>query len=344
MAPKFRGDSEDWMDSAEAGARQRRRVKPKKIQLGRSLQLKPEDANAVVTEVFPNQCRVKLDQDGSSLLCPYRRAGIVGKAEVRERSPVAVGDRVLVTQTDSKTGIVEGVSIRRNSLSRPAPGRDGVVHQHVLAANIDLLVIVASVKTPDFTTGIIDRFLVAAESEGIPALIALTKVDLLSLPLSESEGLWNVYLQLGYPVFEISSVRRTGFVELRKQVSGKKVVFCGQSGVGKTSLLRVLCGNETIGRVGSVNAQTGKGRHTTTSAVLLEGTERHSQWIDTPGVREFGLTKIDAEGLAQYFPEFRSLPCTGQGCDHTGQTDCDATELARYSSYRKILSSLKDLF
>jgi ribosome biogenesis GTPase len=337
MAPKFRGNSDDWLDDeAKKSSRQRSQNKQKKPQ-AKAVGLPPEEANATVAEVFPNQCRVWLDEGEARLLCAYRRAGVVGKSteDIRERTPVTVGDRVKVSQTGGVTGVIEGICSRLNSLSRPAPGKVETKLYHVLAANIQTVVIVASTDLPAFSPGLIDRFLIAAQMENITPIICITKIDLRD---TSSSPAWKVYQDLGYSVFEISSKKGIRIEEFSQEIEGKTVVFCGHSGVGKTSLLRALLKSD-IGKVGEVNEVTGKGRHTTTGAVLLGG-PKNSRWIDTPGVKEFGLPHVDPDQLAQYFPEFHGLACGQSLCSHLNEEGCLAKSFARYSSYRRILESL----
>jgi ribosome biogenesis GTPase len=109
--------------------------------------------------------------------------------------------------------------------------------------------------------------------------------------------------------------------------------------VGKTSLLRVLLGT-AVGKVADVSGATGKGKHTTTAAILLQGPEG-SDWIDTPGVREFGLAEIQPEQLKDQFPEFNNLKCQAPSCLHESEEGCAARELPRYSSYRRMIDSLR---
>ncbi len=296
-----------------------------------------------MAEVFQKQCRVSLDHPDPKLpnefLCSYRRAGVVGQSEVdaRERTPVAVGDRVLTSRTSPDSGVVEGVCERRNRLMRPAPGREGRNMQHVLACNLDLVVIVASLREPEFSPGLVDRFLVAAQAAGIPALICVTKMDLAG---HASDAPWRIYRELGFDVRTTSVRSGEGIDELRSELLNKIVVFCGRSGAGKTSLLRSLLKNET-GKIADVSLATGKGKHTTTSAVLLEGPER-ARWIDTPGVREFGLAEVEPESLAGFFPEIRSLHCPTVGCLHEQEPGCLASGLPRLPSYQRILASLRE--
>lgn len=340
MSPKFKDNPNNWLDDeadrkGQGGKRSKHRAAK-----AASEPLPPSKANAVVAEVFPNQCRVNLlHSQETRLLCSYRRAIVFGGKGAqsdsgRDRTPVAVGDLVFVKETGGATGVVEGVCERTNTLSRPAPGRDSGKFYHVLAANLDILVIVASVYEPEFSPGLIDRFLVAAEAENIPVVLGVTKFD---LHKGDSRP-WALYQELGYPVFELSAQKGLGLNALVAHLMDRKVAFCGQSGVGKTSLLGALFGRN-IGKVGEVNQATGKGRHTTSSAILLGG-PGNSMWIDTPGVREFGLSRITAQSLGQFFKEFRNLSCTESNCLHLDEVECAARNLPRYPSYRRILLSL----
>jgi ribosome biogenesis GTPase / thiamine phosphate phosphatase len=330
MAPKYRGDSEDWLDEEGGHSKQAKVPANKKAFVGKS--------NAVVMEVYPNQCRVRLDEKNTELLCRYRRATLFGHSdkETRERTPVAVGDRVAVS---SVLGMIEGVETRKNAIYRLAPGREGKSLCHVLAANIDQIVIVASANSPPFSSGLVDRFLIGAQVENVPAIICINKVDLIASSPAESEAQpWAIYHQLGYKVFEISVKQRMGLDALRPFLEQKTVVFCGHSGVGKTSLLRLLTGSE-IGKVAETNVLTGKGRHTTTGAVLIQAHD-HTQWIDTPGVREFGLMHIEPQELKGYFPEFITAQCPLSECLHFEEPSCQARSFPRYPSYLRIFKSL----
>jgi len=346
MTPKFRGGSDDWLDD-ESSRRGGKGTGVRKKQKADALD--PLQANATVAEVYPRQCRVRLDKSGEEILCGYRRAAVLGHAAghaeegERDRSPVAVGDRVQVERSSPDAGTINGVCERRNLLARPAPGRDRSEKKvrQVIAANTDVLVIVASVAEPEFSPGLVDRFIIAAESAGIHPVICVSKLDL----VPGQEQPWKIYSELGYEVFLCCAKRNEGIAELRLRLNGLGAVFCGHSGVGKTSLLRALLGIE-IGRVAEISEATGKGRHTTTSAVLLN-TMRSSEsllpqtaWIDSPGIREFGLLHVLPESLAGFFPEFATLVCPTDGCLHTEEPGCLARAFPRYSSYFRIMQSL----
>ncbi|MGE0615979.1 MAG: ribosome small subunit-dependent GTPase A [Bacteriovoracia bacterium] len=344
---------DEWLDdqSTEGGTRhssrsltsKKARAKKNALQ-ARSALLDPTEGNASVTEVFPKLCRVLVDGTGTELLCPYRRASVYQSSdEHRERSPVVVGDRVKVTVMGSRDGVVEGLCTRGNVLMRPAPGRGGHESKmiHAIVANIELLVIVSSVEKPAFNLGIVDRYLIAAQVAGIPAALIVNKIDLnAGGDFLTHAPPWSVYRSLGISVFEVSAKQNVGLDALAAHLHGRRVAFCGHSGVGKTSLLRVLLGRN-VGQVAKVSEGNKKGTHTTKGAVLFQG-PGGAHWVDTPGVREFGLVGISHEHAAQYFPEFRDLPCTRAGCDHITRADCQATGLARYESFKRIFLSLRD--
>jgi ribosome biogenesis GTPase len=203
--------------------------------------------------------------------------------------------------------------------------------RHTLVANIDLLVIVAACHEPEFTPGLIDRFLVAALAAGIEPLICVTKLDL----FEGGAKPWALYSEIGFPVVETCAKTGIGLSDVRQAIEGKLATFCGHSGVGKTSLLNALLGFH-VGRTGEVSASTGKGQHTTTGAYLIP----ESRLIDTPGIREFGLLGIEAEALRKYFPEFQGATCADSDCWHRDEEGCTVKELPRYGSYRRMLESL----
>ncbi len=290
----------------------------------------------VVSEVYPKMCNVLFDDETANgvdkpsvkkRLCTYRRAQVFDReAEWRERSPVAPGDRVMVTILGSKDGVIEEILPRKNCIQRRAPGREGKV-LHTLAANLDFMVIVASLREPDFSPGLIDRFLIAAiEAEIAPALV-INKMDLAK---DQSEKPWQVYEDFGVRCYPISTQNSSGIEVVQNLIRGKTSVFCGHSGVGKTSLLQNLFG-EAFGKIGKVNTSTGKGKHTTTVSTLIEGPDQ-SRFIDTPGIKEFGLYKIDPKILIQYFPELYQA----------SQKGLPIEDLPRYESYLRIKTALQE--
>ena len=188
-----------------------------------------------------------------------------------------------------------------------------------------------------FSAGIVDRFLVATSAQNIPSILCVNKTDLLE---PGSEKPWFHYAAAGVVLLEASARSGDGASELAEHLRGKTAAFCGHSGVGKTSLLRLLLKDNGFGRVGEVNAASGKGRHTTTGAVLLSGTDG-STWIDTPGIMNFDLIDVSRSDLLSHFPELsKAAALCWAGCCHDAEKDCALRPLARFASYRQILSSL----
>lgn len=280
-----------------------------------------------VSEIYPKMCNVILDgEPAQKLLCTYRRAKVIERdPEWRERAPVSPGDKVEVTVLGSRDGVIEEIFPRKNCIQRRAPGKEGKL-LHTLAANVDYLVIVVSLHEPEFSPGLIDRFLIAAiEAEIAPALV-INKMDL-EKPGEDRE--WELYQKLGVRCYPVSTIQNTGIEELRKLVLGKTSVFCGHSGTGKTSLLKVLFGAD-VGRIGSVSTGSGKGKHTTTVSTMIEGLEG-SRFIDTPGIKEFGLHKIDPKELIHYFHELHEAQKKGEPIEG----------FLRYESFCRIKSALE---
>ena len=328
MPPRPRDIDEDWVEGIKVPAR---RKYAKRLRAGRAQELAVQDGNATVVELFPNQSAVRLDGGAQRRLAGYRLAGLAIGGACRERSPVCVGDRVRV-----EAGVIVGRCARRNQLVRSAPdSRDPLLH--VVAANVDCLVVVAAAREPDFAAGIADRFLVAAHSQGIGAVLCVNKTDLLA---PGAEKPWLHYPEAGVALLETCARSGEGVERLAAFLRGKTAAFCGHSGVGKTSLLRRLIGDESFGRVGELSGATGMGRHTTTGAVLLAAADG-SAWIDTPGIMNFTLVGVDPAGLLQHFPELaRAAVFCPADCRHDEEPGCALPALPRWRSYRQILPTL----
>lgn len=326
--PRLDDADEDWVDGLKASTRRKYAKRPMK---GPARELSAAEGNATVAEIFPNQAAVLPDGGRSPSLCSYQMRTLAFGGASRERSPVCVGDRVRVV-----AGVIVGRCARRNRLMRSAPNsRDPLLH--AVAANLDRLVVVAAALEPEFTPGIVDRFLVAASSQEIPPILAVNKSDLRAPGAAKA---WARYARAGVMTIETSARTGSGIGALKELIRGKTAAFCGHSGVGKTSLLRRLLGDSNLGRIGNLSAATGMGRHTTTGAVLLPGPE-DSAWIDTPGIMNFTLVGIDPPDLIRHFPELQaaSLGCPPD-CRHALEPGCALRGMARHGSYRAILGSL----
>ncbi|HVA36608.1 MAG TPA: ribosome small subunit-dependent GTPase A [Candidatus Dormibacteraeota bacterium] len=283
----------------------------------------------VVVSRGRNRAWVAAESDGRLLLCDYPSL-----AEL----PV-VGDSVLVRPSPGAEG--EGIIVEIRPRQRAIARITGSGERKIMAANVDVLVIVAALARPDLRYGFVDRCLAFAEHQGIAPLVALTKADL-AAPEVIDAALALYRERLGYDVVVLSVVDHRGIPELAEHVAGHRALMLGQSGVGKSSLFRAL-GADRGARVGEVNERTGRGRQTTTSARLAY--LGHGFLIDTPGVREFSLADLDPGELAACFRDLAPYlgRCRFPDCRHLVEPDCavraavaagDVAPL-RYASYRK---------
>jgi ribosome biogenesis GTPase len=292
--------------------------------------------DALVTRVDFGSCELLLD-DGETLDAIVR-----GKVMGRTKSlgnAVVVGDRVETTREGERT-MIAAVAPRRNAFSRRAAG--GRAIEQVVAANLDQVVLVASLLEPEFKAGLADRVFAQAEHAGIPARLVINKVDL-GAP-EDAEAIVAAYERAGYAGHVVSARTGEGIDALRHACVGRRSLFVGHSGVGKSRLLNSLVPGLAM-RMGHVNAKTGRGRHTTTAALLLRP-EPGLELVDTPGVRVFSLWGVDARDLEQAYPEFRRFlgRCRFADCRHDREPGCaihaavDAGHIAslRYRSFLKL--------
>ena len=273
----------------------------------------------------------------------------------RQTNPVAVGDRVLFELEDDGTGVIHEVRDRSNYIVRRATKLSK--QTHVIAANIDLLCIVATLDLPRTSTGFIDRLLVTAEAYHIPAAIIFNKCDLLvddELRTLQQE-LSNLYRAIGYPVLEISALKGTGIDEVKELIAGRTVLFSGHSGVGKSALLNALSPGLGL-RVGQLSDWSLKGKHTTTFAEIHPvplstlNSQLSTRLIDTPGIKEFGMVDFTAQELSHFFPEMRERlhDCHFANCTHRHEPGCAIKKAVddglisaeRYQNYLNILETI----
>ncbi len=286
------------------------------------------------------------------------------------RNAVVTGDRVLIRPLDAdgvrddpdgpekKMAVVERVEPRHGVLSREHKNRE-----HVLVANVDQIVIVASAADPPLKPALIDRMLVSAEKGGVRAAIVINKCDLPEVDRDRLDEVAALYESLGYPTALVSAHTGAGLDRVRTLLAGAQSVVAGQSGVGKSSLLNVVEPGWSL-RVGEVSGWTGKGRHTTRRAILLrltaainrDGADQDAGddpappgWVaDTPGVRQFALWDVADWEVEAYFREFQPhIPhCKYPDCTHTHEDGCavkaavldGAISRVRYDSYVRIIS------
>ncbi|MGA9747771.1 MAG: ribosome small subunit-dependent GTPase A [Nocardioides sp.] len=275
------------------------------------------------------------------------RQVIAMKSRPLGRKGVVVGDRVRlvgdVTGTEGSLARIVEVDERRTVLRRTADDDDPV--ERVIVANADQLVVVAALADPEPRSRLIDRALVAAYDAGLEPLLCMTKAD-----LADPETLLSIYRPLGVPY--VVTQRGDDLAEVRGRLQGRVSVLVGHSGVGKSTLVNALVPG-TDRAIGHVNAVTGRGRHTSTSALMLalpdDGTQRGGWIVDTPGIRSFGLAHVEPGQLIGAFPDLEELTddCP-RGCSHgENEPECaldDAiaegrTEVERVGSFRRLLAS-----
>lgn len=284
-----------------------------------------------------------LGEDGKRYLC--RLQGKLRLEEIKESNPVAVGDLVELVIEGQDASIME-IKPRDNHILRQSVKKTG--HNHVLAANIDQALVIATLRQPRTSLGFIDRFLVTAEAFRIPQAIVFNKKDLLTdEELSEVDQLQNLYGSVGVATELISAKSDESLEPVRELLKNKTTLVAGHSGVGKSTLLNKLFPHLKQA-VSNVSEFTEKGTHTTTFAEMFMVDPR-TFVIDTPGVKEWGLSEMDPQEISDYFPEMRDLrlECKfGSRCLHLSEPKCailDAVEAGRinprrYESYLSMVT------
>lgn len=256
------------------------------------------------------------------------------------------GDRVAWQPAQDQRGVVVAVAPRTSVLSRP----DFTGQMKAIAANIDQIIVVTAAHPPP-NEGLIDRYLVAAEAIGVTPVILVNKIDLLSAGgRAQLRQRLADYEAIGYRVLYGSTKHEHGLDALQTQLAGKISVLVGQSGVGKSSLVKHMLPDTDV-RIGEVSRTTGKGRHTTSTARLYH-LPAGGSLIDSPGVREFGLWNITRDQASRGFVELHEYlgRCKFSDCSHSHEPGCalraavDTGKISarRFESYHRIVDSLPD--
>ena len=280
-----------------------------------------------------------------------RMKGVFKIDEITSTNPVSVGDNVEIEKENESetehTALITKIHDRLNYINRQSPRAK---HQHhIIAANIDLSMLLATLKEPRTSQGFIDRFLVASEMYHVPSIIVFNKADLYKRKEDEKFGqLKEMYEQIGYKVFLISIKDNLGIDDLKLGIKDKITLISGHSGVGKSSLLNLFFPELRL-KTQDISGWSGKGLHTTTFAEMFD-LPLGGSVIDTPGMREFGLVDVSRQELSHYFPEMRERlgNCQFNNCLHTNEPGCAIKEAVsngqihedRYVSYVNILESI----
>lgn len=252
-----------------------------------------------------------------------------GKFKHRDDGRVVAGDVVeLELQSDGRA-MISGVRRRRSVLARRAAGERSPRAQPI-AANVDQVVVVASAQSPEPSPRLLDRFLVIAAANRIPAVIVLNKIDLDRTAL---DRLLERYTPAGYQVLATSVRLPEGLAAFRDLLRGRESVLAGQSGVGKSSLLNALDPGLNL-RIGEISAKWDTGKHTTRAALVVP-VAGGGYVVDTPGLREVGTWGIDPELLAVCFPEFRLFldQCRFDNCRHLTEPGCGVRDAAERGAF-----------
>ncbi|MGL4335518.1 MAG: ribosome small subunit-dependent GTPase A [Turicibacter sp.] len=287
--------------------------------------------NGIILKALSGFYYVENKKDGALIQC--RSRGLFRKQKI---NPL-VGDRVAFQLEDDGDGYVMEVFERKNELVRPP------------IANVDLALVVFSVKEPDFNLRLLDRFLAVIEMNNIEPVIVLTKLDLISEEEREKiQPDIDYYAAIGYKIIETSSKAQLGLDEIQDVFEGQTIVICGQSGVGKSSLLNSIDENLKI-QVNEISKALGRGKHTTRHTELhkLNG----GLIADTPGFSALDLDQLDPTDLSQCFVDFYKLSddCKYRGCLHENEPHCAVKKaveagdiiMTRYENYLHFLTEIK---
>lgn len=274
------------------------------------------------------------------------------KDKLYHRDIAVVGDFVDFDMNDDGTGVIHTIAERENYLSRKAPKIRGASFrgerlEQIFAANIDNLFIVGSTSEPVFNNKVIDRLIAIGETAHLNITLIINKCD---LDDSEIKYWVKLYEKIGYRVHLVSALTGKGINKLREKVLGKKSLFFGHSGVGKSSLINVLFPHLSL-RTGEISSFTDKGTHTTVTSIMIE-VQKDTFVIDTPGIREIDPFGIRREDLGHYFREFAGYlnNCKFNTCTHNHEPGCaviDAVEsniisAERYDSYLRMLETIEE--
>lgn len=280
-----------------------------------------------------------------------RMKGVFKLDDITSTNPIAVGDVVDfdMENVGENSVIITNIHERRNYINRQSPR---VKHQHhIVAANLDQSLMIATIKEPRTSQGFIDRFLVACEMFHVPAILVFNKFDLYKAKELEKFEEWkSIYEGIGYRVVAMSLKDMTGLEGVKDLLKDKISLVSGHSGVGKSSFINAVIPEKVI-RTQDVSGWSGKGMHTTTFAEMYD-LPFGGKIIDTPGMREFGLVDVERQELSGYFPEMRSRlnDCQFNNCLHINEPGCAIKDAVingeihedRYVSYYNILESIQE--
>jgi ribosome biogenesis GTPase len=283
--------------------------------------------------------------DGTMLDC--RIKGVFRIKGIKSTNPIAVGDRVTLELASDGKGVIDGIEDRRNYIIRKSINLSR--QSHIIAANMDQALLIATFAFPRTSAGFIDRFLLTAEAYHIPAILVFNKMDLFESDhdlMEEMDAFISIYEKIGYTCIRASAVEKKGIEKLVELTRDKTTLVSGHSGVGKSTLVNAMDASLDL-KVGEISDAHNKGKHTTTFAEM-HPLSYGGFIIDTPGIKELGLVDMEKEEITDYFPEMRTIKgdCKFNNCLHVNEPKCavitavENGEIAesRYRSYLGIIN------
>lgn len=274
---------------------------------------------------------------------------------IRSTNPVAVGDGVTIKEQhiegkEENAAFITEIDERRNYIIRKASNLSK--QSHILAANVDMALLVVTIARPETSTTFIDRFLASAEAYRVPVCIAFNKTDDLTADERQLLDYWNaLYTNIGYECFCISALKNEGVDALAQRLQGKTTLLAGHSGVGKSTLLNLLIPEAHV-RTAQISDAHGTGMHTTTFSELFELPDHKGALIDVPGVKGFGTFNMEPEEVAHYFRDIFAISanCRFNNCTHTHEPGCAVLQAleehqlapSRYASYLSMMDDKEE--
>jgi ribosome biogenesis GTPase / thiamine phosphate phosphatase len=307
----------------------------------------------VIAKVYKSTGSWYLVKEPSGQTWNARLKGVFKIDEITSTNPLAVGDDVdiEIEQQADHTAIISAIHPRRNYVNRQSPSHK--MQHHILAANIDQSLLIATIKEPRTSQGFIDRFLVACEAYDVPAVLVINKADLYGRKEMEKFAHWKeMYEAVGYSILLTSAIDNRGIDQIGVLLQDKITLLSGHSGVGKSTLINAIFPSVEL-KTHAVSGWSAKGTHTTTFAEMFDlPLATAGRVIDTPGLKEFGLVDISRSELSHYFPEMlgRLKDCQFNNCIHLHEPGCAIKKALlegeifadRYDSYCNILESIDE--
>lgn len=288
-------------------------------------------------------------RDNNNQIYQCRLRGKLRIENLKTTNPIAVGDIVYVEEKEDKSYVIIDIEPRKNCIIRKATKTSK--QKHIIAANLDLSIIIITILYPRVSSGFIDRLLVSAEAYDVPSVLVFNKIDLYnSQEIQKLNYYEKLYSSVGYQVISVSAKTGANLDEFKKILQGKTSLLTGHSGVGKSTLLNAIEPNLNL-KTSEISKKFLKGTHTTTFVEMIS-LSFGANVIDTPGIKEFGLVDFEPWELGYWFPEIRKYmsQCKFYNCTHLREPGCLVIEAVekgyvsaeRYQNYANILMNVEE--